>query len=131
MQEYQVKVFTKEETIIPKTEWLQNGKLHRLDGPAIEWANGDKMWWINGKLHRLDGPAIEWANGDKFWCINGQRHNLDGPAIELADGTKSWYIEGKRYTEEEFNQKTKENTQPTCTAKTVLIDGIEYELIKK
>ena len=27
-----------------------SGKLHREDGPAIEWANGDKMWWLNGKL---------------------------------------------------------------------------------
>ena len=28
------------------------GKLHRLDGPACEWANGTKEWWVNGKLHR-------------------------------------------------------------------------------
>jgi hypothetical protein len=21
-------------------EWRQNGQLHRIDGPAIEWANG-------------------------------------------------------------------------------------------
>ena len=26
-----------------------NGKLHREDGPAIEWANGDKEWWLNGE----------------------------------------------------------------------------------
>ena len=30
------------------------------------YPNGDKYWCLNGKLHREDGPAIEWANGDKF-----------------------------------------------------------------
>lgn len=25
------------------------GKLHREDGPAIEWDNGDKEWWVNGE----------------------------------------------------------------------------------
>lgn len=25
---------------------IKNGKLHRTNGPAIEWANGDKEWWI-------------------------------------------------------------------------------------
>ena len=24
--------------------------LHREDGPAIEYANGDKYWYFNGKL---------------------------------------------------------------------------------
>ena len=28
-------------------EWRQNGKYHRLDGPAIEWADGTKAWYIN------------------------------------------------------------------------------------
>lgn len=44
---------------------------HRLDGPAFEWACGDKSWWVNGKRHRLDGPAIEYANGHKEWWVNG------------------------------------------------------------
>ena len=26
----------------------KNGKLHREDGPAIEYANGSKEWWLNG-----------------------------------------------------------------------------------
>ena len=34
------------------------GKLHRVDGPAIEYSNGTKEWYINGKRHRLDDPAI-------------------------------------------------------------------------
>ena len=66
--------------------------------------NGDKLWYQNGKLHRLDGPAVEWSDGDKFWYQNGKRHRLDGPAIEWATGSKAWYIEGKELTEEEFNE---------------------------
>jgi hypothetical protein len=28
--------------------WLQHGKLHRDDGPAVEDQDGSKEWWING-----------------------------------------------------------------------------------
>ena len=46
--------------------------LHRLDGPAIEWANGAKEWFVNGELHRLDGPAVEYADdGKTWWYVNG------------------------------------------------------------
>ena len=77
--------------------WYINDKLHREDGPAVEFANGTKYWYINDKCHREDGPAIEGANGTKFWYINGKRHREDGPAIEYANGTKYWYINGKKY----------------------------------
>ena len=85
--------------------WYQNGKRHRLDGPAIELANGSKFWYQNGLLHRLDGPAIEYADGCKVWYQNGDLHRLDGPAVEWADGDKEWWIQGLEYTEEEFNAK--------------------------
>ena len=45
---------------------------HRLDGPAIEWTNGDKEWWQNGKCHRGDGPAVESANGYKEYWYQGE-----------------------------------------------------------
>ena len=35
---------------------------------------GAKEWWLNGKLHREDGPAIEWADGSKEWYLNGKLH---------------------------------------------------------
>ena len=31
-------------------EWHLNGKLHREDGPAVEYSNGDKRWYLNDKL---------------------------------------------------------------------------------
>ena len=51
------------------------GKLHKENGPAIEWAHGHKFWYINDKRHRVDGPAIEFANGDKLWFINDKKLN--------------------------------------------------------
>lgn len=33
--------------------------LHKLDSPTIKWSNGDKEWLVNGYLHRIDGPAVE------------------------------------------------------------------------
>ena len=72
----------------------------------IEYANGDKIWYTNGKLHRTDGPAIEWVNvydnGTRSWWLNGKRHRIDGPAIEYASGKKQWFLDGKEVTEEEF-----------------------------
>ena len=34
--------------------------------------NGTKYWYLNGKLHREDGPAIEWSSGNKAWYLNGK-----------------------------------------------------------
>ena len=38
---------------------------------------GNKEWWINGKRHRDDGPAIEYANGDKEWWLNDKKCTED------------------------------------------------------
>ena len=54
--------------------------------------NGDKFWCLNGKLHREDGPAIEYGNGDKFWCLNDKLHREEGPAIEYVNGDKHWCL---------------------------------------
>ncbi len=68
--------------------------------------DGDKEWWLNGRRHRTDGPAIEWADGDKVWFLNGRYHRTDGPAIEYADGDKEWHLNGKYVTEEEHKRMT-------------------------
>ena len=62
-------------------------------------------WKLNDKFHREDGPACEYANGDKAWFINGKLHREDGPAVEYASGAKEWYINGEELTEDEFNQR--------------------------
>jgi hypothetical protein len=76
--------------------WWLNGKLHREDGPAIQCASGRKEWYLNGKLHRIGGPAIEW-NRDAGWFINGKLHHENGPAIIHSNGDKEYWLNGKRY----------------------------------
>ncbi len=94
-----------------RVEYYQNGKRHRTDGPAVEWAGGGKAWYQNGHLHRTDGPACEWADGSKDWWQNGQRHRTDGPACEWADGNKEWFVKGKKYnTEKEFLESMKDHS---------------------
>jgi len=34
--------------------------------------NGSKYWYLNDKLHREDGPAIEYNDGDKYWYLKGK-----------------------------------------------------------
>jgi hypothetical protein len=58
-----------------------------------------------GLLHRLDGPAREFLDGDKYWYINGILHREDGPAIEGKNGYKSWYLNGIYYLEQEWQQE--------------------------
>jgi len=31
---------------------------------------GNREWWRNGQLHREDGPAIEYASGNRYWYLN-------------------------------------------------------------
>jgi len=106
--------------------WYQNGERHRLDGHAIEYANGSKLWYQNDKLHRLDGPACEFVDGYKEWYQNDKLHRLDGPAIEYANGNKYWYIEGLEYTEADFLKKTAK--VESYAGKVVEIDGQKYKL---
>jgi len=79
--------------------------LHRLDGPAVEGADGYKAWWVKNKLHRLDGPAVEHADGSKSWHVDDILHRLDGPAKEYVCGYKAWFVDGRRLTEAEFNMR--------------------------
>jgi hypothetical protein len=102
MEEYIVRVYEE------KTEWLQNGKRHRTDGPAIELANGDKYWLQNGQYHRTDGPAIEWV-----------------------DGTKEYFIEDEEYTEEEFLKKTQPKIEELTIAEISKRLGYEVKIVKE
>ena len=108
MIEYTVKVYGKNENNLAGTHWYLNGNLHRVDGPAIERANGDKFWFLNGNLHRVDGPAAEYANGDKCWYLNDIRYFEADFKLEVA--------------------KLNKQTLP-CDGKEFVIDGKKYKLV--
>lgn len=73
------------------------GKCRTKEGGTIYYLS-------NGKIHSLDGPAIEHHDRTKLWYKEGKIHRIDGPAAEYPNGNKHWWIEGNRYSEEEFNE---------------------------
>ena len=99
--------------------------LHREDGPAAKYANGDKAYYIEGELHREDGAAIEFAKGDKFYYIEGELHREDGPAVVFSNGSKEYWIHGRLLSEEYFLARNKKDP---CDGKVVEIDGKKYKL---
>lgn len=107
-------------------DWRLNGKLHRADGPAVEYSNGDKEWFLNDLRHREDGPAFEGVGGHKGWWRNGKLHREDGPAVECSNGHKEYFLNGEQLSEEEFNCRIKTNN--SCDGKIVEIDGKKYKL---
>jgi hypothetical protein len=76
------------------------GKLHREDGPAVIYSDGDQFWYQNGKVHREDGPAVIYPNGVQYWYQNGLRHREDGPAVIYSNGDQLWYQNGKLHRED-------------------------------
>lgn len=99
--------------------WYNEGKKHRVNGPAEIWPDGSEFWFINGQRHREDGPAeinkripcIAWYSHDKLhrsddkpaciidgttfrWYVHGVIHRDDDkPSIVTADG-QFWYVNG-------------------------------------
>jgi hypothetical protein len=51
--------------------WFSNGILHRIEGPAVIYPDGEQSWYINGKLHREDGPAMMFNNDRSYWYYHG------------------------------------------------------------
>lgn len=51
-------------------------------------------YYQNGVPHRVGGPAVVYANGQREWWCRGQRHRVGGPAVIFPDGTQEWWVEG-------------------------------------
>jgi hypothetical protein len=82
--------------------WYQNGKWHRVDGPAYISKDGNQIWYQNGKYHRVDGPAVIDEYGNWAWYQNGKCHRVGGPAIINKDGSQSWYVYDIETTKEKI-----------------------------
>jgi len=37
----------------------------------VECSNGDLFWYKDGQLHRLDGAAVHYSDGNKSWYYHG------------------------------------------------------------
>ena len=58
------------------------------------------------KLHREDGPAIEWGNGTKFWYLNGKCMTEQEHSIRTKKSS-TIEINGRCFTVEELNELIK------------------------
>ena len=77
------------------------GKFYYKDGTSSNDLDPSKI------LHRTNGPAVEWANGTKVWYVDGKFHRTNGPAYEGISGHKAWGLDGISLTEKEFNEAIK------------------------
>jgi hypothetical protein len=87
--------------------YMVGGRLHREDGPALEYSNGSKEWHIKGRQHREGGPAVITAEGNQYWMQNGQYHREDGPAIVYNNGYVQYYLDNRSYLEPIFRDIVK------------------------
>ena len=50
---------------------------HNPYGPAIIDKYGIKEYWVEDNLHRLDGPAIIYPDGQEIYVINNKQLNKE------------------------------------------------------
>jgi hypothetical protein len=67
-------------------------------------SGGNSYYYLNHILHRVDGPAVTFANGTVQWYYNDKLHRVDGPAVTYGNGSQYWYLHGVCYSESDFNQ---------------------------
>ncbi len=42
---------------------------------CVIYDDGTKHWYLNETVHRIDGPAVENADGSKEWWINNVEYS--------------------------------------------------------
>lgn len=91
------------------TVWRDRaGERHRIDGPAVEHADGSEEWYQRGVLHRVGGPAVYAAEGFTAWYQHGQLHREDGPARQWAfeeQGQAEYWLHGQRLSREQWREQ--------------------------
>ena len=64
--------------------------------------DGTRKWYSDGLYHRVDGPAVEYADGSKEWWIDGVKYTerefiaLTTKVVSSLDG-KCIVIDGLEY----------------------------------
>ena len=67
-------------TTIRFKRYIRNNPLQCKD--LHFYYDGEKHWWLNGKRHREDGPAIEWADGTKEWWLKNIQFRSEKSMLE-------------------------------------------------
>lgn len=81
--------------MIPK-----QAKYKDIDGQVLTieiYTTGFRRYFNSkNKLHRLDGPAVEYADGSFRWCENDKPHRIGGPQYFNYPNSYKWWINGKQ-----------------------------------
>lgn len=73
--------------------WINNNKLHRINGPAYE-SGYLEMWFKEGVLHRLDGHAVI-----------DERGNICYQYIQLYEPPElCYFVEGNKMNEKDYKK---------------------------
>ncbi len=73
-------------------DWMKHGELHRNDGPARIWADGDVDWFKHGKPYRTDGgpSGVRYLDGHIRLHPNTMRNDIDHPSFMSTCGAIEW-----------------------------------------
>ncbi len=53
-----------------KYKYYNNRKEHnRVEGPSLEYCDGSITWFKNNKIHKENGYAVEYGNGEKYYWV--------------------------------------------------------------
>ena len=113
--------------------------LHREDGPAVEYKNGDYEYFRKELLHNDKGPARcitkITVNGKKQVVfqhfVNGKLHNEHGPSV-YGDGVPDeYYLKGKHYKYQYLYETDLASLkeEKVCEDKIITIDGQDFKLV--
>lgn len=63
-------------------------------------------YFRHGLLHRSNGPAKLWTDGDMSWFEYDQKHRIDGPAALWEQNLQiGYFIRGICYTRNDYDAK--------------------------
>ena len=60
---------------IKVVSWYDYLRKHPTFTGCLINKDSDISWYKDGVVHREDGPACEWDDGDKWWWLNGQEYS--------------------------------------------------------
>jgi hypothetical protein len=85
---------------------------------------GTKRWYNEeGKYHRIDGPAIEWSDGYKEWWVNGVRYTEEefNELVKMSNSNYAVYKYKCRHCGKVYKSATESGVN---AAERILINSI-------
>lgn len=131
--------------------WYKDDELHRVDGPAVIYTDGDIGWFIDGvgirssQLYQQlaglsdedmlslilkygsptkENPEYDEYTNAQFWYNDYSKlHRTDGPAAIYSSSIKFWYINGVKITSADEYQQLTSLTDDQMSALITEYDG--------